>query len=254
MRDWYERYYSAVAGSAANATYCERLAGRNFCQHDFIEIRHLDQVIEVSGMRSGQRVLDLGCGNGFIAEYLSDQTGARFVGLDYIPEAIRQAQERTRAKRNRLEFQVGDMARLEFPASTFDLVLSIDTLYFTGLAETLEQIRVVAKPGGRLVAFYSHGCVPPAPLETFARESALPDGTPLALVLRENGLQYQTWDYTQDDYRHALHKRQIAEALRAQFEAEGNRFLYDNHAGEAAGVLRAIEGQAHGRYLYLVCL
>ena len=76
MYEWYTQYYAAVASSRANALYCERLAGRNLCQHDFTEMSHLDRIIEVTGMSGGQRVLDMGCGNGFIAEYLSDTSGA----------------------------------------------------------------------------------------------------------------------------------------------------------------------------------
>jgi hypothetical protein len=72
MFDWYTRYYSAVQLSRANAIFNERLAGRDLCQHDFIELEQLDQLVEWTGLRAGQQALDLGCGNGFIAEYLSD--------------------------------------------------------------------------------------------------------------------------------------------------------------------------------------
>ena len=50
-------------------------------------------------------MLDLGCGNGKMAEYISDCTGANLTGIDFIPFAIQQAQERTQAKRDRLEFK-----------------------------------------------------------------------------------------------------------------------------------------------------
>ena len=95
MWEWYTRYYAAVATSRANAVYGERLAGRNLCQHDFTEMSHVDRLVEVTAMRAGQRVLDMGCGNGFIAEYLSDASGAHVTGVDFIPDAIRQAQDPT---------------------------------------------------------------------------------------------------------------------------------------------------------------
>ena len=58
---------------------------------------------------SGQvsRVLDVGCGNGKIAEYISDLTQASVTGIDYVPEAISHAQERTAEKRGRLSFIFG---------------------------------------------------------------------------------------------------------------------------------------------------
>ncbi|MFN8497641.1 MAG: class I SAM-dependent methyltransferase [Anaerolineae bacterium] len=254
MYEWYTQYYAAVASSRANALYCERLAGRNLCQHDFTEMSHLDRIIEVTGMSGGQRVLDMGCGNGFIAEYLSDTSGANVTGVDFIPDAIRQAQERTRAKADRLDFRIGDMAHLGFPPASFEIIVSIDTLYFTPLDETVRQMTALLKQGGQMAIFYSYGREPWVPRETFPTENTLPDATPLARALRANGLAYETVDYTDDDYQHALRKRAIAEELHAAFEAEGNLFLYENHYGEAVGVAAAIEEGAHRRYLYHVRL
>ncbi|MBI3763993.1 MAG: class I SAM-dependent methyltransferase, partial [Chloroflexi bacterium] len=233
---------------------CERLFGQNLCQHGFAEMCHLHRLMDLTRLDATHHVLDLGCGNGMIAEYLSDRTGAHIVGIDFIEEAIEHAQVRTARKRNRLEFEVGDMALLDFGAESFDLVLAIDALYFTDLEQTVKEIRRVARPGGILAAFYSYGRLPGEPLESFSELVLRPEGTPLAHVLNKAGLPYRTWDYTQADYLHARHKRQIAKALKPLFEAEGNLFLYENHAGEAAGVMEAIEARAHSRYLYLVNL
>ena len=95
MFHWYSDYYAAVEVSRANAAYCERVFGRNLCQHGFADMDQLDRLLEVTGIRAGHRVLDLGCGNGLIAEYISDVTGAQVTGVDFIPGAIRQAQDRT---------------------------------------------------------------------------------------------------------------------------------------------------------------
>ena len=101
MFDFYTRFYQAVASSAANAEYCERVYGRNLCQHGFAELAHLDHLIQVSEISAGTRVLDLGCGNGMIAAYIADQTGAHVTGIDFIERAILDAQARTEAKRDR---------------------------------------------------------------------------------------------------------------------------------------------------------
>ena len=61
------------------------------------------------GKLPGGGIVDLGCGNGMIAEYISDVTDAHVTGLDYIPTAIAQAQARTAAKADRLTFPVGDI-------------------------------------------------------------------------------------------------------------------------------------------------
>ena len=56
MFDFYTRFYRAVATSAANAEYCERVYGRNLCQHGFADVPHLDHLIEVSGIAAGTAV------------------------------------------------------------------------------------------------------------------------------------------------------------------------------------------------------
>ena len=110
MREFSEKYYAAAATSAANAGYCERLFVMDMGQHGFAEVSHLDHLMAVSG-------------------------------IDFIPSAIQQSQERTQAKADRLHFQVMDIAELDFPAASFDALASIDALYFCNLEETLRRTR-----------------------------------------------------------------------------------------------------------------
>lgn len=86
---WYQDFYTATASSPTHAIYCERLFGKNLCQDGFMEMRHLEHLISLLHLKPESHVLDLGCGNGRIAEYISDVTGAQAWGMDYIPEAIR---------------------------------------------------------------------------------------------------------------------------------------------------------------------
>jgi cyclopropane fatty-acyl-phospholipid synthase-like methyltransferase len=131
MRDFYERFYRAVAGSPAHAIFCERVFGRNLCQHGFADMAQLDALIAATQLRPGQAGLDLGCGNGLITEYIADRTGAHMTGLDYIPAAIRDAQARiarpdvsgAAAKSDRLAFVVGDINALDLPPAAFDVII-----------------------------------------------------------------------------------------------------------------------------------
>jgi cyclopropane fatty-acyl-phospholipid synthase-like methyltransferase len=250
-RQFYERYYAAVADSQANALYCERLFGRNLSQHGFAEISHLKHLIQVTGIKAGSRVLDMGCGNGMICEYIADISGASVTGIDFIAEAIRQAEQRARSEAYKLRFQVMDLARMDFPPASFDVLLAIDTLYFTDLKSTLTQMIKILAPGGCMGIFYDQSWQPWTPLEDFPIESIHPDRTELADVLRDLDIPYRTWDYTAADLDHARRKKEIALALREQFAQEGNEFLYENHLAEAEGVMKAFAAGAHARYLYL---
>jgi cyclopropane fatty-acyl-phospholipid synthase-like methyltransferase len=252
MKDFYTAFYPAVENSPAHHAFCERVFGVDLCQHGFADRKQLALLLRVTRLRAGMRVLDLGCGNGMIAEFLSDRTGAHFTGLDCIEEAVRQARRRTAAKADRLEFLVGDINRLALPRGAFDLVLSVDSIYFSeDYAATVRELKAALRPGGRMAVFFSYGREPWVPREKFTAENLAPDKTPLAAALQANGLTFRTWDLTRRDYLLALRRKAVLEELKPEFAAENILFIHENRAGDADGVRRAVEEGLHRRYLYL---
>ena len=192
-------------------------------------------------------------GDGEIAEFMSDATEAHITGLDYIESAIARAQQRTTTKRDRLDFRVGDLTCPTLPPRSFDMILSLDTIYFSQhYARTLESWKDLTTSDGQMVIFYSHGANPENPKETFRRKTLPPDCTPLAGALRECHVEFRTWDFTSQDLQLAERKLKCLEELEADFRAEGNEFLYENRLGETRGVLDAIANHMHARYLCLV--
>jgi len=253
MREFYERFYTVVPSSPVHALFCERAFGLDLGQHGFADMAQLDELVEATDMCKGQRVLDLGCGDGRITEYLSDRTGAHLTGLDYIPKAIRLARERTTAKADRLAFVVGDVNALNLPAGEFDAILSIDTIYFSqDYAWTIGQLAAALRPGGRMAFLYSYGWEPGAPPEAFDAATLAPDRTPLAEALRANGLGYRTQDWTAADCGLARSRRRILEELEPQFRAEGLDFVCENRMGEAQGIATGCDLGLHRRYMVCV--
>ncbi len=251
MKNFYTAYYAAIEHSQAYHLFCERVFGIDLGQHGFADVQQLDLLMQLAGLDAAKCALDLGCGDGRIAEYISDRTGASITGLDYVAAAIRSAQMRTQAKAARLEFFVGDINQLELPRDAFDVILSIDTLYFSeDYAATIRALKDALKPGGQIALLFSHGREPWVPKEQFPRETLPPDKTPLAQALGANGLTFRTWDLTQRDYELAIRRKQVLAELEAQFDAEGTRFIYDNRLGDANGIAQAIEDGLHARYLY----
>ncbi len=251
MKDFYTAFYSATEHSPAHHVFCERLFGMDLCQHGFADLAQLQLLLDVTGLGSQQHALDLGCGSGLITEYLSDRTGAHLTGLDYIPEAIRQAQERTRMKSDRLGFIIGDINHLELASNAFDVIFSIDTIYFSvNYPATIKHLKAALKPGGQMAFLYSYGREPWVPIDEFPKEKLPPGKTPLAEALAANELAFRTWELTQPDYELAQRRKQILAELKPQFEAEGALFIYENRLGDANGVSKAIEQGLHARYLY----
>lgn len=255
MDDFYTQFYPAAAHSPAHAEFCERVFGRNLCQHGFADMGQLQVLLDVLQLAPGQRVLDLGCGNGMIAEYISDCTGAHVTGLDYMPVAIDQARARTAAKSDRLVFMVGDINALVLPPDAYDVIIAIDSLYFSNdYTRTIKELAQALRPGGQMAFFFSFGREPWVPKEDFPADKLPPDRTPLAEALTANALSFRAWDFTHDDYRLARLRQQVLADLHPRFEAEGILFIYDNRAGDASGISQAIDEGLHARYLYHVLL
>jgi SAM-dependent methyltransferase len=252
VRDFYERYFAAMARSRAHAAFCRRVFGADLCQHGFADMAQLDALIRATNLAPGCRALDLGCGNGMIAEYISERTGAHVTGLDYIPAAIEQARQRTAPKADRLAFVVGDIHALDLPPAAYDTIISIDSMYFSNdYALTIGQLLNALRPGGQMAIYFSHGREPWVPVEQFPAETLPPDKTPLAVALAANGLIFRTLEFTADDLRLARLRKQVLAELKPQFEADDIMFIYDNRMGDANGVSQAIEMGLHRRYLYL---
>jgi SAM-dependent methyltransferase len=253
LKEFYESYYLAVDKSQAHHAFCERVFGQDLCQHGFVDQAQLELLLQVIQLDSNQQVLDLGCGNGMIAEYLSDRTGAHLTGLDYIAHAISQARGRTIGKAGRLAFLVGDINQLDLPRNAFDVVLSLDSLYFSrDYATTIRELKLALRTGAQMAIFFSYGREPWAPRGTLPREMLAADTTPLAQALRANGLTFRTWDLTRQDYELALRRKAVLAELKPQFMAEGHAFIYENRLGDAEGICQAIEDGLHARYLYHV--
>ncbi len=250
IRYFYIDYYAAAPHSAASTAFCRRVYGRDLCQHGYADMAQLDTLIAVGQIGPDSRVLDLGCGTGQIAEYISDVTGAFVHGIDYIAAAIQIAQERTQAKRDRLTFSVGDIYHLDTPPRSFDTLTAIDTLYFGDTTTVIGTLKNLLKPGGQMLVYYI------TLLFDDAADAATlaPDQTELAQALSHHKLAFRTWDFTRVEYERARIAQQALADLQVVFEAEGNVFLYENRMMETNGSIRFIDEGRASRYLYHVVL
>jgi trans-aconitate methyltransferase len=103
-------------------------------------------LVEMLAPKPGERILDLGCGTGALAQQIAD-AGATVVGVDASAAMIVQAQKNYPD----LDFRVADAVSMQF-AESFDAVFSNAALHWVRPPE-LAAARVFAalKPGGRLV-------------------------------------------------------------------------------------------------------
>jgi ubiquinone/menaquinone biosynthesis C-methylase UbiE len=115
------------------------------------------KIVELAGIRSGERILDVGCGPGRLAIVAGTAAGSagEICGIDPAPEMVALARRKAAQAGIKARFEVGVIESLPYPPDYFDAVLSSlmlhhlpDEVKRRGLAEILR----VLKPGGRLMA------------------------------------------------------------------------------------------------------
>ncbi|MBD0289992.1 MAG: class I SAM-dependent methyltransferase [Thermoleophilia bacterium] len=94
-----------------------------------------------------RRVLEVGCGDGALAERIEQELGAEVVAIDQSAEMV--ARARTRG----IAAAVGDAQALDAPAGSFDCAVAAWMLYHVpARGRALAELARVLRPEGRLVA------------------------------------------------------------------------------------------------------
>jgi SAM-dependent methyltransferase len=229
---FYQDFYAAIERSQAFSQYCERVFGKDLGQHGFSDLDQIHRMLKLVNMGGGSRVLDIGCGNGKIAEYISDLTQASVTGLDYVPEAIAQAMRRTAGKWGRLRFLVGNIDDLDLEGELFDVVISIESIFFgQSLEITVGKLKALLAPKGQMAIF----C-----------------GDDLTSALEQHGLSYDVYDLSKENYEYCRLKYRVVCDLKEAFEAESNTFIWENLRAESRRSAVPYDQAPHlyERYLY----
>ncbi len=115
---------------------------------DAIEERLL---VELIGPVRGERVLDIGCGDGVLSVHLA-RAGGMVTGLDADPGMLAAARQRANRSGAAAAFVEGDARLLPFYDGSFDVVVAVTVLCFVADAErAAKEMARVLRPGGRVV-------------------------------------------------------------------------------------------------------
>ncbi|MFE3453014.1 class I SAM-dependent methyltransferase [Nonomuraea sp. NPDC059194] len=107
----------------------------------------------LSGARPGDRVLDVGCGTGYLSRILSPLIGptGQVTGVDPSPQMIGYAMERAPGN---CSYVVGEGQALDLPDASFDIVVSslaVHHMPVDARGEAVREMARVLRPGGRLL-------------------------------------------------------------------------------------------------------
>jgi len=96
----------------------------------------------------GQRVLDLGCGGGFMAEAMAEE-GADVIGVDPALPALKAAREHAAERNLHITYDAGRGEAIPLPNDSVDRVVCVDVLeHVDDVARCCREIARVLKPGG----------------------------------------------------------------------------------------------------------
>lgn len=113
----------------------------------------------VQRLDDGDRVLDIGCGNGYSTLLYAVEKRVFVRGIDYIPEMIAEARRRAEAMGarsvGRVQFDIGNVTALDEPSDAYDKVVAIRVLInladWSTQRSALNQCVRVLKTGGSLL-------------------------------------------------------------------------------------------------------
>ena len=116
-------------------------------------------LLNLAGDTAGLRVLDLGCGNGYLSRRFARQ-GAIVTGVDASAPIIERAQAREAREPLGVTYHVVDAAHLDMLVdSSCDLVISnmalMDIEDATG---TIQEVARILRPQGRFIFSMCHPC------------------------------------------------------------------------------------------------
>ncbi len=243
---WYNEYFRRAAESQAHSRFCEAVYGRDLCQHGMMDVEEMDFLASL--LKTGEKVLEIGCSNGHITEHLHEKAGCNILGLDYADIAIAQAQARTRDKAATLDFRCADLIQDELPGGDYDVILAIDSIYFMGdYNKTLAKLNAKLRPGGRMIiaAFQAKEDSDPDTI-------LLPGHTRMDEALQTLSFRYIQHDFTPNIRNHWIKNYEFSRTLQPDFAAEGNAFLCEARMAENGWFKDHAERETLVRFMYVI--
>ncbi len=152
VRDFWQANPVAAAGVEAKPGTREFYANFDAIREaDACEPYELSDQIHGYSTSHGLKVLDVGCGNGYVLSRYARQ-GAEVSGVDLTGTAVELSRKRFELEGLAGTFTETDGEKLPFPDNHFDIVCSMGVLHHTANpAPMVSEMHRVLKPGGRCI-------------------------------------------------------------------------------------------------------
>lgn len=111
-------------------------------------------LIAMSGIKSGDMVLDICTGTGDVAFLISEKVGphGEVIGIDFCEEMLEIANKRKNNQHRNISFMLSNAKDLDFPDNSFDAVtVAFGIRNIPETIRALKEIKRVLRPGGRFI-------------------------------------------------------------------------------------------------------
>jgi ubiquinone/menaquinone biosynthesis C-methylase UbiE len=113
--------------------------------------KQYNKVIELFQDRKPESVLDIGFGNGYLLEKLSQDSETCFYGIELSDTMVSEAKKRNinKVENKKMWLSKGDVLDLKFEDESFDFMYTVNTVYFwVKFQKGYSEIYRTLKPGG----------------------------------------------------------------------------------------------------------
>ncbi len=120
------------------------------------DLEYLPWIPERLNASGAKRVLDLGCGSGWLSVFLARQ-GFQVTGIDVSEHALALGKQWAAMEDLQIQFDVGDLGCLPYPANSFDAVVANSIIEHLPLSLALVAMATLKKaviPGGTFVGCF----------------------------------------------------------------------------------------------------
>lgn len=114
-----------------------------------------DRAFDMVAPKPGTRILDAGCGSGWLSRLIAQRMpDCQVIGVDINPAYVAFARQRaSEAGLDNLTYHIGTLTDLPFDDGTFDTIFSLMVLIFLqNRQDAISEMARVARPGGRVIA------------------------------------------------------------------------------------------------------
>lgn len=120
------------------------------------DLEYLPWIPEKLHAASASRVLDLGCGSGWLSVFLARE-GFKVTGIDVADHALELGKQWAEMEDLKIQFDVGDLGDLPYPDNSFDAVVAnsiIEHLPLSLALVAMAKLRTVIVSGGTFIGCF----------------------------------------------------------------------------------------------------